>query len=446
MGRLRNSSTGSIACSNAPRDGYVRWSGVLIRKGAMVLVLLLACGAAGVFFGSGCPPASCPMRTRDTCTSTCSFPNAASLEAHVGGSATRWRRFSKTRRASSTPPPWWASVCSASPAPVTTRFFLVTLKPWEERKSRWRSSIQVIKAQLEPGAHDSARRDRLQLLAASDPRRRHLGRISVCAGGPRRQGRPEFLANNLNKFLAAARKRPEIGMVTTTYIPSVPQRVRACGQGEGAEAGRELSDVYDTIQAYMGGLFVNYFNDFGRAWQVYVEAEAPYRSNTGQRWTVLRAQQPGRDGAAFRADASSRRATALNSRCATTSTRSAQINGSAAPGYSSDQATAALEDVFHQTMPREMGFDYMGMSYQEQKAREGIPSSVIFGFSLLFVFLILAALYESWSLPFSVLLSTPVAVFGAFGAAVAAPRRAGPSSCRLTWCRSKTTFTRRSAW
>ena len=94
--------------------------------------------------------------------------------------------------------------------------------------------------------------------------------------------------------------------------------------------------------------------------------------------------------------------------------RSAQINGSAAPGYSADQATAALEEVFKQTMPREMGFDYSGISFQEQKARQGVPPSVIFGLSLLFVFLILAALYESWSLPFSVLLSTPVAVFGAF--------------------------------
>jgi HAE1 family hydrophobic/amphiphilic exporter-1 len=94
--------------------------------------------------------------------------------------------------------------------------------------------------------------------------------------------------------------------------------------------------------------------------------------------------------------------------------RSAQINGSAAPGYSSDQATAALEQVFKETMPSEMGFDFMTMSYQEQKAREGLSPSVIFGFSLLFVFLILAALYESWTLPFSVLLSTPVAVFGAF--------------------------------
>ena len=94
--------------------------------------------------------------------------------------------------------------------------------------------------------------------------------------------------------------------------------------------------------------------------------------------------------------------------------RSAQINGSAAPGFSADQATNALEEVFKQTMPREMGFDYSGISFQEQKARQGVPPAVIFGLSLLFVFLILAALYESWSLPFSVLLSTPVAVFGAF--------------------------------
>ena len=94
--------------------------------------------------------------------------------------------------------------------------------------------------------------------------------------------------------------------------------------------------------------------------------------------------------------------------------RAAQINGAASPGYSAGQAMAALEEVFAQTMPREMGFDYMGMSFQEKKAQQGVPASAVFGFSLLFVFLILAALYESWSLPFSVLLSTPIAVFGAF--------------------------------
>ena len=95
--------------------------------------------------------------------------------------------------------------------------------------------------------------------------------------------------------------------------------------------------------------------------------------------------------------------------------RSAQINANAAPGYSSAQAMKALEEVFKQTMPREMGFDYMGMSYQEQQAQKGVSPMVIFAFSLFCVFLILAAQYESWSLPFSVLLGTPIAVAGAFG-------------------------------
>jgi hydrophobic/amphiphilic exporter-1 (mainly G- bacteria), HAE1 family len=93
----------------------------------------------------------------------------------------------------------------------------------------------------------------------------------------------------------------------------------------------------------------------------------------------------------------------------------AQINATPANGYTSDQVMKGLEEVFAETMPPGMGYDYLGMSFQEKQAQEGVPPAVIFGFSLLFVFLILAALYESWSLPFSVLLSTPIAVFGAFG-------------------------------
>jgi hydrophobic/amphiphilic exporter-1 (mainly G- bacteria), HAE1 family len=94
--------------------------------------------------------------------------------------------------------------------------------------------------------------------------------------------------------------------------------------------------------------------------------------------------------------------------------RSAQLNVSAAPGYSSGQVMKALEEVFAQSMPKEMGFDYMGMSFQEQEAGKGVSAGAVFGISLLFVFLILAALYESWSLPFSVLLGVPIAVFGGF--------------------------------
>jgi HAE1 family hydrophobic/amphiphilic exporter-1 len=228
-------------------------------------------------------------------------------------------------------------------------------------------------------------------------------------------GDVKLLTDNLNKFTAAARKRPEIGTLTTTFLPSVPQQFINVDRDKVIKQGVQVNDVYRTIQAFMGGLFINYFNRFGRQWQVYIEAEGDYRTkqeNVGQFYvrnaaggmvplSALTSFEP-RNGPEF--------TMRFNEY------RSAQLNGSAAPGFSTDQAMKALEDTFKQTMPTEMGFDYSGMSFQEKKAQEGISSSVIFAFSLFFVFLILAALYESWTLPFSVLLSTPVAIFGALGA------------------------------
>ncbi len=157
---------------------------------------------------------------------------------------------------------------------------------------------------------------------------------------------------------------------------------------------------------------MNYFNRFGRQWQVYVEAEGDFRTrpeNVGQFFV--------RNNTGDMVPLSS--LTRFEPRSGPEFTlrfneyRSAQINGAAAPGYSSAQAMKALEETFAATMPPEMGFDYSGISYQEKKAAEGVSPTAIFAFSLLFVFLILAALYESWSLPLSVLLTTPVAVFGA---------------------------------
>ena len=291
-------------------------------------------------------------------------------------------------------------------------FYFVTLKPWGERKTS-AEQYQEIKARLNK---DLGKLPQGTVFSFSPPAIPGVG----TSGGFQfvledRAGKDvQFLADNLDKFLAAARKRPEIGSISTTFLPSVPQKFVDVDREKVLKQGVAVNDVYRTIQAFMGGLFINYFNAFGRTWQVYVEAEAPYRSNLenlGQFYV--------RNSSGEMAPISA--LTKFESRAGPEFTmryneyRSAQINGSAAPGYSSDQATAALEDVFKQTMPGEMGFDYMGMSYQEQKAREGVPAWVIFGFSLLFVFLILAALYESWSLPFSVLLGTSGAVFGAFG-------------------------------
>ncbi len=290
-------------------------------------------------------------------------------------------------------------------------FFFVTLKPWSDRKTR-AEQYQEIKERLNQQLSKLPKGTAFSFSPPAIPGVGTSGGFQFVLED--RAGRDvSFLAGNLEKFLAAARKRPEIGAISTSFLPSVPQKFLEVDREKVLKQGVAVSDVYRTIQAFMGGLFINYFNDFGRTWQVYVEAEAPYRSNMdnlGQFYV--------RNNAGERVPLSV--LTKFESRDGPEFTmryneyRSAQINGSAAPGYSSDQATAALEEVFRQTMPREMGYDYMGMSYQEQKARQGLPASVIFGFSLLFVFLILAALYESWSLPFSVLLSTPVAVFGAF--------------------------------
>jgi HAE1 family hydrophobic/amphiphilic exporter-1 len=231
-----------------------------------------------------------------------------------------------------------------------------------------------------------------------------------------RAGRdPQFLSDNVTRFMAAARRRPEIAGLTTTYLPSVPQQFVEVDRDKVIKQGVPISDVYKTIQAFMGGLFVNYFNRFGRQWQVYVEAEGDYRTkaeNVGQFFV--------RNATGEMVPLSA--LTKFESRTGPEFTmrfneyRAAQLNGGASPGYSTGQAMKALEEVFAESMPREMGYDYSGISFQEKKAQEGVSPSVIFGFSILFVFLILAALYESWTLPFSVLLSTPVAVFGAFAA------------------------------
>jgi HAE1 family hydrophobic/amphiphilic exporter-1 len=391
--------------------GYVRLSGALIRKSALAMLALVILGGAGLFFGSRVPSSFLPDEDQGYVYVNMQLPNGASLERTAAAAKQVENILSATPGVEYTTSVAGFSLLSFVRTTYNA-FYFVTLKPWGERKSK-AEQYQEIRARLNRQLTSLPVGTVFSFSPPAIPGVGTSGGFTFALED--RAGRDvQFLAENLDKFLAAARKRPEIGAISTTFLPSVPQKFVDVDREKVLKQGVAVSDVYKTIQAFMGGLFINYFNDFGRTWQVYVEAEAPYRSNlenVGQFYV--------RNSNGEMAPLSA--LTKFESRDGPEFTmryneyRSAQINGSAAPGYSSDQATAALEDVFKQTMPGEMGFDYMGMSYQEQKAREGISPSVIFGFSLLFVFLILAALYESWSLPFSVLLSTPVAVFGAFG-------------------------------
>jgi HAE1 family hydrophobic/amphiphilic exporter-1 len=391
-------------------EGYAGWSGRLLRKSILTLALLAVAGMAGFFFAGKVPSSFLPDEDQGYLYVNMQLPNSASLERTAEAAEQVEKILAETPGVEYTTSVIGFSLLSFVRTSYNG-FFFVTLKPWDERTTRT-EQFQEIKTRLNAGL---SKLPGEVVFSFSPPAIPGVG----TSGGFQflledRAGRDvQFLSDNLDKFLAAARKRPEIGMISTTFLPHVPQRFVDVDRDKALKQGVPVSDVYRTVQAYMGGLFINYFNDFGRQWQVYVEAEAPFRSNAdnlGQFY--VRNNQGDMVPLSTLAKFVPREGPEFTMRY--NEYRSAQINGSAAAGYSADQATAALEEVFKETMPLEMGFDYMGMSYQEQKAREGVPAWVIFAFSLVFVFLILSALYESWTLPFSVLLSTPVAIFGAF--------------------------------
>jgi HAE1 family hydrophobic/amphiphilic exporter-1 len=392
-------------------EGYVSWSAVLVKKTAVVAMLLAVFCVAGFFFASRIPSSFLPDEDQGYAYVNVQLPNGASLERTTAVTTDVEKILMNTPGVDHVSCFVGFSLLSFVRTSYNSTFF-VTFKPWDERTTR-AQQFQSLKAHLN---QQLSKLPAAVAFAFSPPAIPGVG----TSGGftfileDRSGGDLQFLSKNLATFLEAARKRPEIASLSTTFLASVPQQFVEVDRDKVLKQGVALNDVYRTIQAFMGGYFINYFNRFGRQWQVYIEAEGEDRAkaeNVGQFYV--------RNNKGENVPLST--LTTVKPRLGPEFTLrfneygSAQINGSAAPGYSADQATAALEDVFKQTMPREMGFDYSGISFQEQKARQGVPAPVIFGLSLLFVFLVLAALYESWSLPFSVLLSTPVAIFGAFG-------------------------------
>jgi HAE1 family hydrophobic/amphiphilic exporter-1 len=392
-------------------DDYVRWSAVLVQKPVVVVVMLAVFSIAGFFFAKKIPSSFLPDEDQGYAFFNVQLPNGASLERTTAVTSDVEKILMNTPGVQHVTCFVGFSLLSFVETSYNSTFF-VTFKPWDERKTR-AEQFQSLKAHLN---QQLSKLPTAVAFGFSPPAIPGVG----TAGGftfmleDRSGSDIQFLAKNLGIFLDAARKRPEIGTLSTTFLASVPQEFVEVDRDKVLKQGVALNDVYRTIQAFMGSYFINYFNRFGRQWQVYIEAEGEDRAkaeNVGQFY--VRNNKGDNVPLATLASVKPRLGPEFTLRF--NEYRSAQINGSASPGFSADQATAALEDVFKQTMPSEMGFDYSGMSFQEQKARQGVPPAVIFGLSLLFVFLILAALYESWSLPFSVLLSTPVAIFGAFG-------------------------------
>jgi HAE1 family hydrophobic/amphiphilic exporter-1 len=224
-------------------------------------------------------------------------------------------------------------------------------------------------------------------------------------------GTVAFLAQNVKRFVDAARKRPELQNINPNFSPSVPQIFAEVDKEKVMKEGVPIADVYASLQAFLGGAYVNDFTRFSRQWKVFVQAEPAYRQSADNLKDFYVRNNKG-EMVPLSSFVHVRTTTGPEYTVRFNLFRAAEIIGSAAPGYSSGQALAALEEVAAQTLPPEMGYAWNALSYQEKVAQGG--TTKVLGLSLIFVFLILAALYESWSLPFSVLLSTPVAVLGAF--------------------------------
>ncbi len=393
-------------------DGYTGMCRRLIRKAGVSLLFLAIIAGAAALLNTRLPGSFLPEEDQGYFYLIVSLPEAASLQ----------RTYSVCRQVDeilkNTPGiKYYTNTAGFSLLSyvnlTNSGFYFVSLDDWDKRQ-RPETKLEAIMAHLN---RELGKLPQARAFAFTPPAIPGVG----TAGGVTfmledRAGRDvRFLADNTRIFMDAARKRPEIGMISTTLLADVPQILADVDRDKALRQGINIRQIYNTLQTFMGGMLVNYFNRFGRQWQVYVTAEGDYRSSAEKVGQFYVRNDRG-DAVPLSSLVTMRQTVGPEFTMRYNLYRCAQINVSAKPGYSSAQVMRALEEVFRQTMPSEMGFDYYGMSFQEYKAQQGVPAAAVFALSLLFAFLILAAQYESWTLPLSVLLCTPIAVFGAFAA------------------------------
>ena len=394
---------------NKMTGGYVSWSHHIIRKGFMAFVILGAFTLASGFLGKRLPTSFVPEEDQGYLFANVQLPDAASsqrtnatmekvekilMETEGIKYVTTIQGFSMLTNVSAT----------------YTGFYFISLEPWEERKGEEMvaSAIQRrVNAKLAKEVPEGI------AFAFGPPAIPGLGN----AGGfsmfiqDKSGGSVEFLQENVMKFVEACKKRPELAGVTTPFRPSVPQIYADVDQDKVLKQGVTVGDVYQTLQAYMGGIYLNQFNRFGRQWKVYLQAEGASRTKVEDMGQFYVRNNDG-DMVPLSSVTSTKKIYGPEYTNRFNLYRSAWVTGNAAPGYSSGDAIEALKQVAAEVLPKEIGYAWCDLTYQETAAAG--TAGLVFGLSLIFVFLILAAMYESWSLPFSVLLSVPIAIFGAF--------------------------------
>jgi len=389
-------------------EGYGRGVGRIIAKAPLCMALLLVILImAGVLFKL-VPSSFVPEEDQGFIVVSLTLPEAASLnrtDAAASKLATIIRSQPGVQDAMSVA---GYDILGGGGKPNAATMF-IRLKPWAERKTPETQLKQEIgqifmrSSQLPEGT----------VLAFSPPSLPGLGMVGGATLMVEDRGGNSMadLDGVAKQFLAAAQKRPEIGRVYTTFQMNTPGYQFEVDRDKVEKLGIPINDVFNALQVFLGGAQVNDFNQFGRTYKVMMQADMQYRNDIdATRFFFLKNASGEMVPLNTLLKPKAINATTMITRY--NGARAIQINADAAPGYSSGQVMAALEKVGTQTLPRGYIYEWTGQSYEEKVSGSRAP--IVFGFALIFVFLCLAALYESWSVPFAVLLCVPTGIFGAF--------------------------------
>jgi HAE1 family hydrophobic/amphiphilic exporter-1 len=389
-------------------EGYGNISGHLIRKMVIPLVLLAGVAVLDGVFGKGLPGGFVPTEDQGYALVAFQLPDAASLQRTREVGKKLEDILSKTPGVRSYNVINGYNLLSANSASYAGTAF-VSFKNWDERKT----PEEKVGGILQHLTREFAAVPEARLVAFPPPAIPGIG----TAGGfdvmvqDRSGGTEQFLAANVLKFVQALSKRPEVAGVLPNFAPAVPQLFVNVDKDKVLKQGIPLNNVYETLQAFLGGAYINQFNRFGRTWNVYLQAESQYRLEPKDLESFYIRNDTG-EMVPLSTLVSVENINGPQFTVRFNLFRSAELLGGAAPGYSTGQVMKAVEETAQEVLPQGMGIAWTNMSFQEKAAEGG--TAKVFILSIVFVFLILAALYESWSLPFSVLLSTPIAILGAF--------------------------------
>jgi HAE1 family hydrophobic/amphiphilic exporter-1 len=390
--------------------GYVGFVAILIRKSARSLIFICIIIGLTVLLAGRIPGGFVPEEDQGFILLNVQLPDASSLER-----TDRVAQKIETILAANPHIDTFTTVTGFSlltgSTASNTAFFFVSLKPWNERHGAEAHASGVV------AALNSAMAKEVPGAAAMAFGPPPIPGLGTGAGftmmlQDRAGNTPEYLSQQTQLFIQAARQRPEIGRIYTLFSSNVPQIFVDIDREKALKLGVTLEDLNTTLGSLLGSSYINDFNRFGRVYKVYAQAEPQFRRDIKDLSLFFVRSKTTGDMVPLDTLVKSKPISGPEYTNRFNLFRSAEIGGVPAPGYSSADALNALEEVAKEVLPPDMSYEWSDTSFQEKRA-EG-TASIVFVFAMLMVFLILAAQYESWALPFSVILGTPFAAFGAF--------------------------------